>query len=118
VGHERLRDEAAAGRVEDDRPGQEEPLGGDVAAIPRRGGSFLRALCPAPRHRARRARRGARGDLSGVRSSGGSSRRAFAGRNRIGFGCASRRRRRTSDRRTPSPEPRAPSRSDGHRCGR
>ena len=30
------RDEAAAGRVEDDRPGEEEPLGGDVAAVPRR----------------------------------------------------------------------------------
>ena len=30
------RDEAAAGRVEDDRAGEEEPVGGDVAAFPRR----------------------------------------------------------------------------------
>ena len=30
------RDQAAAGRVEDDRAGEEEPFGGDLAALPRR----------------------------------------------------------------------------------
>ena len=51
------RDEAAAGRMEDDRPGEEEPVGSHVAAVPRRRGPFLRALRAAPRHRAGRARR-------------------------------------------------------------
>ena len=32
---DRGRDQAAAGRVEDDRPGEEEPVGGDLAALPR-----------------------------------------------------------------------------------
>ena len=33
---DRGRDQAAAGRVEDDRPGQEDPLRSDLAALPRR----------------------------------------------------------------------------------
>ena len=39
--HGRRRDQAPAGRVEDDRSGQEEPVGGDLAALPRRLRSVL-----------------------------------------------------------------------------
>ena len=58
------RDQAAAGGMEDDRPGQEEPLGGDLAAFPRRRAiGFSRAMPSATRSRAanawRRARRSA-----------------------------------------------------------
>ena len=53
TGTPRRGDQAAAGRVEDDRPGEEEPVGSAVAAFPRRVRSLLRALRAAPRHRAR-----------------------------------------------------------------
>ena len=68
LGADRGRDQAAAGRVEDDRPGEEEPVGSDLAAFPRRLRPILRPLRAAPRHRARRTRRGARGDLRRARS--------------------------------------------------
>ena len=64
------RNQAAAGRVEDDRAGEEEPLGSDLAAVPRRVRPFLRPLRAAARHRARRARRRARGDLRRARGAG------------------------------------------------
>ena len=67
LGRGRRRDQAAAGGVEDDRPGQEEPVGDDLAAVPRRVRSLLRALRAAPRDRARRTRRRPRGDLRGAR---------------------------------------------------
>ena len=67
LGADRRRDQAAAGGVEDDRPGEEEPVGGDLAALPRRVRRVLRPLRAAPRHRARRTRRGARGDLRRAR---------------------------------------------------
>ena len=44
----RRRDQAAAGRVEDDRAGEEEPFGGDLAALPRRVRSLLHPLRAAP----------------------------------------------------------------------
>ena len=62
------RNQAAAGRVEDDRAGEEEPIGCHLAAIPRRLRRVLRALRAAARHRARRTRGGARGDLRRARS--------------------------------------------------
>ena len=64
------RDQAAAGRVEDDRSGEEDALRSDLAALPRRVRRVLRALRAAPRHRARRTRRGARGDCRGAGSAG------------------------------------------------
>ena len=45
-------------------PVKKTPFGSDVAAVPRRLRPVLRALRAAPRHRARRAGRRARGDLS------------------------------------------------------
>ena len=60
----RGRNQAAAGRVEDDRSGQEEPLGSDLAALPRRRAiAFSSATPSATTPRApnawRRARRSA-----------------------------------------------------------
>ena len=53
--------------MENDRPGQEEPIGGDLAAVPRRVRPLLHAVRPAPRDSARRARGCARGDLRRAR---------------------------------------------------
>ena len=77
-------------------PGEEEPVGGDLAALPRRVRRILRPLRAAPRHRARRAGRRARGDLRGARS-----RRCRAGRR------CPRRRRRSSRRVARAPRPMA-----------
>ncbi len=83
----------AAGRVEDDRAGEEEPVRSDLAALSRRLRSLLHPLRAAPRRRARRARRGARGDL-----------------RRAGSARAARRRRggraRRAGRRSPGDRPR------------
>ena len=59
----RGRDSPAAGRLEGDRAGQEEPIGSGLAALPCGLRQVLHALRPAARHRARRARRRPRGDL-------------------------------------------------------
>ncbi len=115
---DRRRDQAAAGRVEDDRPGEEDALRGDVAALPRRLRRVLRPLRAAPRHRARRTARGARGDCRGAGRTGRdsvASRRSKVGRRRPDVGQAraagpSDRRRRAQPQ-TPSPQSRAAVRS-------
>ena len=84
LGAGRRRDSAAAGRLEGDRTGQEEPIGSRLAALPCGLRQVLHALRAAPRHRARRARRRPRGDL---RRDGGA--RGFADRIGFGFGDAS-----------------------------
>ena len=71
LGRDRRRDQAAAGRVEDDRPGEEDALRSDLAALPRRVRRVLRPLRAAPRHRARRTPRRARGDCRGAGGAGG-----------------------------------------------
>ena len=61
------RDQTPAGGVEDHRPSQEEPIGGDLAAVPRRLRSVLRPLRAAARYCARRTGGRARSDLRGAR---------------------------------------------------
>ena len=68
LGSDRRRVQKASGRVEDDRSGQEEPVGIDLAAVPRRVRSLLHASRSASRHHACRTRRRARGDLRRARS--------------------------------------------------
>ena len=50
VGRRRGRDQAAAGRVEDDRPRQEDAVRGHLAALPRGMRSVLHELRPSARH--------------------------------------------------------------------
>ena len=99
------RDQAPAERMEDDRAGQEEPVGGDLAAVPRRVRSVLHPIRAAPRHRARRARGRARSDLRRARGAC-----ASAGRRR--------RRRHRPARRTSSPASAGPRRSCWPPCAR
>ena len=63
LGRGRGRDQAAAGRVEDDRPGEEEPLGSAVAAVPRR-----RAIISSPATRSATTSRAANGSPRARRS--------------------------------------------------
>ncbi len=66
--------QAPAGRVEDDRAGQEEPVRSDLAALPRRLRSVLHPLRQPPRCRTGGAGRGTRGDLRRGRSVGAAGR--------------------------------------------
>ena len=84
LGADRARNQAAAGGMEVDRSGQEEPLGSDLAAFSYCLRPLFRALCPAPRHRPSRPRGGARSDLRRARSAGPASR----GRERRGRAAA------------------------------
>ena len=61
LGRRGRRAETAAGRVEDDRSGTEEQVGGDLAPVPRRVRSLLRALQAASHPRSEPAARRARG---------------------------------------------------------
>ncbi len=81
-----------------DRPGEEEPVRGDLAALPGSVRSLLHALRTPPRHRARRAGRGPRSDLCGARSAGvtrtpGAARRSRSSR------CGASRPHAAGDRR-------------------
>ena len=70
LGPRRGRSPSAAERVESHRPGEEEPVGGHLAAFSRRVRRVFRTPRAAPRRRARRACRGARGHLRRARSAG------------------------------------------------
>ena len=70
VGADGLGNPQTADRVEDDRRGEEEPIGCDLAALPRRVRQIFRAVRDAARHRQGRARRRTRGHLRGARRSG------------------------------------------------
>ena len=101
LGRRRGRDQAAAGRVEDDRPGEEDALRSDLAALPRRVRRVLRPLRAAPRHRARRTARRARGDCRGAGRPGGDS--AVSRQSTVGQSTASRQksgRRQSAGRQT------------------
>ena len=91
LGRRRPRDQTAAGRMEDDRSGEEEPLGGALAALPRR-----RAITSSRATRSVTTSRAANGSPRARRSAPSSRRwRPPARRKRSPTAAATRRSRRS-----------------------